>query len=173
MKLFLAYAVSVHKYQGSQCPCIIMPVHTTHFMLLYRNLLYTGVTRGQKLVILVGTKKALSIAVKNDEVKKRYTGLYNALIGTNNLSTDMKKRKKVHFTQKKLIKSVLIPHLPIIDDLHGLDSGTFTHKAALLWLEKFPNCSLIKQATIWKGLIYLRSSNAKKSILLIIFSLTR
>lgn len=46
-ELVLAYAVSVHKYQGSQCPCIIMPVHTTHFALLYRNLLYTGVTRGQ------------------------------------------------------------------------------------------------------------------------------
>lgn len=85
-ELVLAYAVSVHKYQGSQCPCIIMPVHTTHFALLYRNLLYTGVTRGQKLVILVGTKKALFIAVKNDEVKKRYTGLYQALIGTLNLS---------------------------------------------------------------------------------------
>lgn len=80
-EIVLAYAVSVHKYQGSQCPCIIMPVHTTHFALLYRNLLYTGVTRGQKLVILVGNKKALAIAVKNDEVKRRYTGLYHALIG--------------------------------------------------------------------------------------------
>lgn len=86
-EIVLAYAVSVHKYQGSQCPCIIMPVHTTHFALLYRNLLYTAVTRGQKLVILVGSKKALFIAINNDEVKKRYTGLYNALIGTNNLSS--------------------------------------------------------------------------------------
>ena len=84
-EIVLAYAVSVHKYQGSQCTCIVMPVHTTHFALLYRNLLYTAVTRGQKLVILVGSKKALSIAVKNDEVKKRYTGLYHALVGTNNL----------------------------------------------------------------------------------------
>lgn len=81
-EIVLAYAVSVHKYQGSQCPCIVMPVHTTHFALLYRNLLYTGVTRGQKMVVLVGSKKALAIAVNNDEVKKRYTGLYHALIGT-------------------------------------------------------------------------------------------
>lgn len=75
----LAYAVSVHKYQGSECPCIVMPVHTSHFKLLHRNLLYTGVTRGKKLVVLVGTKKALAIAVKNDEVKRRYTGLLHWL----------------------------------------------------------------------------------------------
>lgn len=77
----LAYAVSIHKYQGSECPCIVIPVHTSHFMMLHRNLLYTGVTRGKKLVVLVGTKKALAIAVKNDDVKKRYTGLQQALIG--------------------------------------------------------------------------------------------
>ena len=80
-ELVLSYAVSVHKYQGSECPCIVMPVHTTHFKLLHRNLLYTGVTRGKKLVILVGTKKALALAVKNDEVKKRHTGLQSALAG--------------------------------------------------------------------------------------------
>lgn len=74
-ELMLAYAVSIHKYQGSECPCIIIPVHTSHFKMLNRNLLYTGVTRGKKLVILVGTKKALILAVKNDEVKERYTGL--------------------------------------------------------------------------------------------------
>ena len=74
-ELMLAYAVSIHKYQGSECPCIIIPVHTTHFKMLHRNLLYTGLTRGKKMVILVGTVKALMIAVKNDEVLKRYTGL--------------------------------------------------------------------------------------------------
>lgn len=79
-ELVLAYAVSVHKYQGSECPCIVMPIHTSHFKLLHRNLLYTGVTRGKKLVVLVGTKKALAIAVNNDEVKKRYTGLRQALM---------------------------------------------------------------------------------------------
>ncbi len=71
----LAYAVSVHKYQGSESPCIVMPVHTHHFKLLCRNLLYTGVTRGKKLVILIGTKKALAIAINNNEIEKRYTAL--------------------------------------------------------------------------------------------------
>jgi exodeoxyribonuclease V alpha subunit len=74
-----AYAVSIHKYQGSECPCIIIPVHTAHFKLLHRNLLYTGVTRGKQLVVLVGTKKAIAIAVHNDEVKRRYTGLQQAI----------------------------------------------------------------------------------------------
>lgn len=79
-EIVLAYAVSVHKFQGSECPCIVMPVHTTHFKLLHRNLLYTGVTRGKALVVLVGTKKALWIAVNNDEVRKRYTALQQAII---------------------------------------------------------------------------------------------
>ncbi len=79
-ELTLAYAVSIHKYQGSECPCIIIPIHTTHFKLLHRNLIYTGVTRGKRLVVLVGTKKALSIAVRNDEVKRRHTGLLAGLI---------------------------------------------------------------------------------------------
>lgn len=74
-ELILAYAASVHKYQGSECPCIIIPVHTSHFMLLHRNLLYTGITRGRKLVILVGTKKALAMAVHNEQVLVRHTGL--------------------------------------------------------------------------------------------------
>ncbi|MGK5594954.1 MAG: SF1B family DNA helicase RecD2 [Parachlamydiaceae bacterium] len=80
-EVVLAYAISVHKYQGSECPCIVMPVHTTHFKLLQRNLLYTGITRGKRLVVLVGTKRALAMAVKNDEVKKRHTGLKSALLG--------------------------------------------------------------------------------------------
>jgi exodeoxyribonuclease V alpha subunit len=79
-ELTLAYAVSVHKYQGSECPCIIIPIHMTHFKLLNRNLLYTGVTRGKKLVVIVGTKKALGMAVRNDEVKKRFTGLQHVLM---------------------------------------------------------------------------------------------
>lgn len=80
-ELVLSYAVSIHKYQGSECPCVVIPTHTTHFMLLTRNLLYTGVTRGKRLVVLVGTTKALAIAVGNDEVKKRYTGLQQVLMG--------------------------------------------------------------------------------------------
>ncbi len=78
-ELVLAYAVSVHKYQGSECPCIVMPIHTTHFKLLYRNLLYTGITRGKKLVVLIGSKKALAIAVKNDEIQARHTDLISAI----------------------------------------------------------------------------------------------
>ncbi len=79
-EIMLSYAVSVHKYQGSECPCIVMPMHTSHFKLLYRNLLYTAVTRGKKLVVLIGTKQALAIAVKNQDVLKRHTGLKKQLI---------------------------------------------------------------------------------------------
>ncbi len=79
-ELVLAYAISIHKFQGSECPCVVMPVHTSHFMLLHRNLLYTGITRGKKLVVLVGTKKALAIAVNKDDVQKRYTSLQQALM---------------------------------------------------------------------------------------------
>ena len=81
-QVVLAYAVSIHKYQGSECKCIVMPIHTSHFKLLYRNLLYTGITRGKRQVVLVGTKKAIAIAVKNDEVKKRYTTLKEMLQGS-------------------------------------------------------------------------------------------
>ncbi|MBI5272798.1 MAG: ATP-dependent RecD-like DNA helicase [Chlamydiia bacterium] len=78
-ELVLAYATSVHKYQGSECPCIVIPVHTSHFKLLHRNLLYTAVTRGKRQVYLVGTKKAIAIAIHNDQVQNRYTGLEAAL----------------------------------------------------------------------------------------------
>jgi exodeoxyribonuclease V alpha subunit len=74
-ELILAYAVSIHKYQGSECACVIIPVHTSHFKMLFRNLLYTGLTRGKKRVVFVGTKKALAIAIRNEEVLKRRTGL--------------------------------------------------------------------------------------------------
>ncbi len=77
--LVLAYATSVHKYQGSECRCVVIPVHTTHYMMLHRNLLYTAVTRGKRLVVLVGTGKAIAIAVSNDDVKKRHTGLLKFL----------------------------------------------------------------------------------------------
>jgi exodeoxyribonuclease V alpha subunit len=79
-ELVLAYAVSIHKYQGSECPCILIPIHTSHFKLLYRNLLYTGITRGKQLVILIGSKKAIAMAIHNKEVLKRHTGLERALI---------------------------------------------------------------------------------------------
>lgn len=78
-ELALAYAVSIHKYQGSETPCVIIPVDTSHYMMLHRNLLYTAVTRGKKVVILVGTKRALWVAVHNDEVRNRHTGLRSAI----------------------------------------------------------------------------------------------
>jgi exodeoxyribonuclease V alpha subunit len=78
-ELVLAYATSIHKYQGSECPCVVIPIHTTHFKMLHRNLLYTGVTRGKKQVYLVGSTKAIAIAVNNNEVQKRYTGLEKAI----------------------------------------------------------------------------------------------
>lgn len=74
-QLVLAYAVSVHKYQGSECPCILIPIHMSHFKLLFRNLLYTAITRGKRQVYLIGQKKALAMAIQNNEVKKRFTGL--------------------------------------------------------------------------------------------------
>lgn len=76
-----AYAVTIHKSQGSEYPAVIIPVLTQHYILLQRNLLYTAVTRGKKLVVLVGTKKALQIAVNNDRTDKRYTYLRHRLAG--------------------------------------------------------------------------------------------
>jgi exodeoxyribonuclease V alpha subunit len=72
-ELQLAYAVSVHKSQGSEYPAVVIPVHTQHFVMLQRNLLYTGITRGRKLVALVGSKKALWIAVNTAEQKMRHS----------------------------------------------------------------------------------------------------
>jgi len=78
-ELVTAYACSVHKFQGSECPCVVIPVHTSHFKLLHRNLLYTAVTRGKKQVYVVGSKKAIAIAIHNNQVQNRYTGLIKAL----------------------------------------------------------------------------------------------
>ena len=78
-EIVLAYAVSVHKSQGSEYQVVVMPVLTQHYILLQRNLLYTGITRGKRLVVLVGTKKAIAIAIKNDKPQKRYTLLRERL----------------------------------------------------------------------------------------------
>ena len=78
-ELVHAYAISVHKSQGSEYPCVVIPVTTQHYMMLQRNLLYTGVTRGKRLVILAGTRRAIAIAVKNNKVAQRYTGLAERL----------------------------------------------------------------------------------------------
>lgn len=77
--LDLAYAISVHKYQGSECPAVVLLLHEAHYKLLYRNLLYTAVTRGKKLVILIGSRRALQWAIDNNQIQQRYTGLQQLL----------------------------------------------------------------------------------------------
>lgn len=72
-QLIHAYAVSVHKSQGSEYPAVVIPIATQHFMMLQRSLLYTAVTRGKKLVVLVGSKRAVQLAVSNADAKRRYT----------------------------------------------------------------------------------------------------
>ena len=78
-ELVHAYAVSIHKSRGSEYPAVVIPILIQHYILLQRNLLYTGVTRGKKLVVLVGTKKALAIAIKNNKTEKRFTLLRQRL----------------------------------------------------------------------------------------------
>ncbi len=74
-----AFAVSIHKSQGSEYAAVVMPIATQHFMMLQRSLLYTAVTRGKKLVVIVGSKRALGMAVRNAEAKKRMTWLAERL----------------------------------------------------------------------------------------------
>ncbi len=74
-----AYAVSIHKAQGSEFPVVVIPLLTQHYMMLQRNLLYTGVTRARKLVVLVGSKQAIAMAVRNDRIAARNTKLAKRL----------------------------------------------------------------------------------------------
>jgi exodeoxyribonuclease V alpha subunit len=78
-ELVPAYACSIHKSQGSEYPCVVVPLHTQHFVMLQRNLIYTALTRGKKLVVLVGSRKALSLAVRNNRIDKRCTRLAERL----------------------------------------------------------------------------------------------
>ncbi len=78
-QLVHAYAVSVHKSQGSEYPAVVIPLATQHYMMLQRSLIYTAVTRGKKLVVIVGSKRAISLAVRNADAKKRYTWLAERL----------------------------------------------------------------------------------------------
>ncbi len=80
-ELVLAYAISVHKSQGSEYPAVVIPVTTAHYVLLQRNLIYTALTRAKQLVVMVGTKRALAMAVKNDQPQKRHTLLAQRLDG--------------------------------------------------------------------------------------------
>ena len=78
-EIILAYSISVHKSQGSEYPAVILPILSQHYVLLQRNLIYTAITRGKKLVIIVGSKKALAMGIMNNKIMKRYTYLAERL----------------------------------------------------------------------------------------------
>ncbi len=74
-ELTLAYAITIHKSQGSEFPAVVIPLAMQHYLLLQRNLIYTAVTRGRQLVVLVGQGKALATAVRNNRTENRFSGL--------------------------------------------------------------------------------------------------
>jgi exodeoxyribonuclease V alpha subunit len=78
-ELGLGYAISIHKSQGSQYPAVVIPIHQTHYLMLRRNLLYTAVTRAERVCILVGTRSALAQAVRNEDERRRYSRLADRL----------------------------------------------------------------------------------------------
>jgi exodeoxyribonuclease V alpha subunit len=78
-EVVLAYATTIHKSQGSEYPAIVMPVVTQHYAMLQRNLLYTGMTRGKRLVVLVGQRKAVAIAVRGTQGRRRWSKLRELL----------------------------------------------------------------------------------------------
>ena len=81
-EISLAYAITIHKSQGSEFPAVVIPLATQHYLLLQRNLVYTGVTRGRRLVVLIGQRKALAMAVKNNQTQRRFSGLRWRLIAS-------------------------------------------------------------------------------------------
>ena len=88
-ELVLAYAITVHKSQGSEYKSVVIPLLTQHYMMLQRNLVYTGITRAKELVVIVGTKKALGMAIRNNKVVRRYTGLAERLRQTIEKETEV------------------------------------------------------------------------------------
>jgi exodeoxyribonuclease V alpha subunit len=78
-ELTLAYSLSIHRSQGSEYPAVVIPLHTQHYMMLQRNLLYTGITRGKQLVVLVGSCKALEMAVQRQDTARRFSALCRRL----------------------------------------------------------------------------------------------
>jgi exodeoxyribonuclease V alpha subunit len=76
-----AYAITIHKSQGSEYPAVVIPVSTQHYPMLRRNLVYTGITRGKRLVVLVGQRKALTIAVRDSRTERRWSKLHEWLCG--------------------------------------------------------------------------------------------
>ena len=81
-ELVLCYATTIHKSQGSEYPVVVIPISTQHYMMLKRNLIYTGITRGKRLVVLVGQKRALAMAVKGKQVERRWSKLKERLVAT-------------------------------------------------------------------------------------------
>jgi exodeoxyribonuclease V alpha subunit len=81
-ELVLAYATTIHKSQGSEYPAVVIPLSTQHYPMLQRNLVYTGVTRGKRLVVLIGQRKALAIAIKGARTRRRWSKLREWLIGS-------------------------------------------------------------------------------------------
>jgi exodeoxyribonuclease V alpha subunit len=80
-ELVLAYATTIHKSQGSEYPAVVIPLTTQHYPMLQRNLIYTGVTRGKRLIVLIGQRRALAIAVKGAQARRRWTKLREWLVG--------------------------------------------------------------------------------------------
>ena len=80
-QLTLAYAISIHRSQGSEFPVVVLPLTTQHYVMLQRNLLYTAITRAKHMIVIVGTPKALKLAIANDKVAQRYTTLKQRLRG--------------------------------------------------------------------------------------------
>ena len=80
-QLTLAYAISIHRSQGSEFPVVVLPLTTQHYVMLQRNLLYTAITRAKQMIVIVGTPKALKLAIANDKVAQRYTTLKERLCG--------------------------------------------------------------------------------------------
>jgi exodeoxyribonuclease V alpha subunit len=78
-ELVPAFACSIHKSQGSEYPCVVVPLHSQHYVMLERNLLYTALTRARKLVVIVGEPRALAVAVGNRRTRERYTRLAERL----------------------------------------------------------------------------------------------
>jgi exodeoxyribonuclease V alpha subunit len=86
--LVLAYAATIHKSQGSEYPAAVIPIMTQHYAMLQRNLLYTGITRGKRLVVLIGQKKAVAIAVRNVSGRRRWSKLDEWLRPANSTISD-------------------------------------------------------------------------------------
>jgi exodeoxyribonuclease V alpha subunit len=81
LELAHGFAVTIHKAQGSEYPAVVIPLHTQHYLMLSRNLLYTALTRAKKTVVMIGTSKAIGMAMRNLKATRRFTGLARELKG--------------------------------------------------------------------------------------------